>query len=612
MPDLTLIPWGSGAVWALGIALKGTIVLLLAVLAATALHRASAGLRHLVWGGGIISVLGLPMVSLAVPWRLAVVSVPRSLATPALPRAAAPVLNAGEPEGAGPGHSGAATDQLSPSTAAPSGGSLVPWLLAVWGAGALFLLARLGVGAVLLRRVVRGATPLDSPDWTRPLIEGADRLAVERLPRLLTSDRVPMPVVCGILRPAIVVPSDAGEWTDRRRRAVLCHELAHIRRFDLPVNLLGRLVCAFHWFNPLVWVAARRLRVESERACDDLVLGIGTRPSEYADHLLQIVCGARRGLAPAVAIPMAQRREFEGRMLAILERDARRAPPSRRHTAGLAALALLLLLPIAAIGPAQEPSAYAASAAEPSRPARRPKFGRISPRLLAALLEDLDATGASRRQDAANTLGLLRTGDAVGALAVHLRSDPDAYVRETAAWALGRIGSPEATEPLSAAARSDASEAVRALAVWSLGQITDPATLSTLEAALADADGPVRRRAAWAIGTIAPRRAPAALLAALRDSDPTVREAAAWALGQTRDPAAVPGLAAALRDTRSKASFEAQWALARIGGETARPHLTDVLSHVSTDSKLRGVIAKALAGDSVPPRPWPWPMPSVR
>ena len=137
MPELTLIPWGSGAVWALGIALKGTIVLLLAVLVATALHRASAGLRHLVWGGGILAVLVLPMVSLAVPWRLAVVSVPQSLATPALPRAAAPVLNAGEPEGAGPGHSGAATDRLSPSTAAPSGGSLVPWLLAAWGAATI-------------------------------------------------------------------------------------------------------------------------------------------------------------------------------------------------------------------------------------------------------------------------------------------------------------------------------------------------------------------------------------------------------------------------------------------------------------------------------------------
>ena len=92
---------------------------------------------------------------------------------------------------------------------------------------------------------------------------------------------------------------------------------------------------------------------ERERACDDLVLGVGTRASEYAVHLLQIVCRAARSRTPAVALPMAQRHEFEGRMLAILERVARREPASWRHGALLAALALALILPLAALAPSR-------------------------------------------------------------------------------------------------------------------------------------------------------------------------------------------------------------------------------------------------------------------
>jgi beta-lactamase regulating signal transducer with metallopeptidase domain len=609
--DSALIPWGSGTVWIVGVAVKGAAVLLVVVLVATMLRRASAGLRHLVWSGGILAVLLLPVASLVLPWQLPVESVRMPVDALSANRVEAATTS---PEAAeqepGVGELPGVTGTRERTRLRFPGGTPTEWLFVIWGAGVLLFLTRLGFGAVVVRRVLHGATPLDSSDWTHPLIEAADRLSVSRLPRLLTNDRVPMPVVCGVFKPAIVVPSEASDWTDRRRRAVLCHELAHIRRLDLPANLVGRLACALHWFNPLVWIAARQLRAESERACDDFVLGVGTRPSEYADHLLQIVGGARHAQAPAVAIPMAQRREFEGRMLAILDQDVRREPPSLRHSTGIAALAFVLLLPIAAITPAPAMPSVAAEHSHPSE--TQPDSGSGSPGLLGALLEGLEAADADERADAANALGTLRERGAVDLLGESVRNDPDSTVRLTAAWALGQIASLDATAALSAAALRDEDVEVRGMAAWALGQVADPAALPTLEAVLGDARAAVRNRASWAIGTIRPNSAPASLLEALADTNDAVSEVSAWALGQIGDPSAVPALTGVAQDRYSKASYEALRSLAQIGGAGAQRPLREALGLEFLDSKLRDAIERALAGESIEPQPRPWPIPAIR
>src|SRR5205085_10844952 len=122
-------------------------------------------------------------------------------------------------------------------------------------------------------------------------------------------------------------------------------------RHDLLGHILGRLACALYWFHPLVWTAAKHLRAESERACDDLVLSCGARPSEYAQHLLDMVTSVRNHGAPVMALPMARKKEFEGRMLAILDPAIRRASPGRLQSAGVIASLAVLSLTVAAVSP---------------------------------------------------------------------------------------------------------------------------------------------------------------------------------------------------------------------------------------------------------------------
>jgi ankyrin repeat protein len=148
-----------------------------------------------------------------------------------------------------------------------------------------------------------------------------------------------------------VLPRDATSWPERRRHVVLLHELAHIKRRDCLTQLLAQIVCAAYWFNPLAWIAARRLRTERERACDDFVLAAGTPGSEYASHLLDIAQArqpVRFSPLAATAVPMARRSQLEGRLMAILDPATRRSSAFYTKLAA-AALIALVSIPAAAV-----------------------------------------------------------------------------------------------------------------------------------------------------------------------------------------------------------------------------------------------------------------------
>ena len=366
----------------LGVVVRTTAVLLLALCATTILRRASAATRHLVWTVALAGVLVLPFLGRVVPeWR--VVPVPVELA----PAAPAPV------EHAVVDHAPAeAAHESTPAPAAPAPRTdWMTWIVGLWAAGGAILLLRLAGGVVRIWWVERRSAELADAGWTT-LTDGlARRLRLGRMVTLLRGEHASVPMTWGIVRPVVLLPAEADEWSEERRTVVLAHELAHIRRWDALTQWIAHLAVAVHWYNPLVWAAARRLRQEREQACDDAVLALGARPAEYADHLLDIVRSLGNASGPAAALAMARRSQFEGRLLAILDAAVPRTGVGRAVALATLAGGAVFILPLAALSPrlaAAPQYAQAAPATEPAEPAVHPEPAETVLESEAALASD--------------------------------------------------------------------------------------------------------------------------------------------------------------------------------------------------------------------------------
>jgi TonB family protein len=163
-------------------------------------------------------------------------------------------------------------------------------ILVAWLVGVAINLTRLVVSFVRVERIRRNARPL----------AGAD-------PDVFVSDDVPVPIVAGIVAPAIVMPAVlASELTPADLAHIVQHERAHVRRGDPLLNLIQRAIEAWLFFNPWVRIAAKRLSEEREAACDDWVVEKSGNPDRYA-ACLAALAQARHVGKPPLLTPSAFR-----------------------------------------------------------------------------------------------------------------------------------------------------------------------------------------------------------------------------------------------------------------------------------------------------------------
>ena len=310
--------------------LQSSAVLAIALAAAFGLRRRSAALRHFVLASGVV------VVSVAAVFARITPTVEITV-RPAVYEAIFPVESVSDSNGT-PIATPPALPADAPTPSALPDRQWAQWSSIAWLAGLVVLTARLLAGLAGLRRVRARATPVADERLVPMLRAAKAELRVTRPVRLLFDDA---PVgTWGVWRPCIVVPAAAAAWDDERVRAVLAHELAHVQRFDWPVQLAAEALCAAFWFNPLAWLVARRLREEGERACDDVVLGTGLVDHDYATHLFDIARAAR-GPVLRAAMPMARLSSLEGRIAAMLNPALDRRVPSRVFRVAAAALLLL-------------------------------------------------------------------------------------------------------------------------------------------------------------------------------------------------------------------------------------------------------------------------------
>jgi len=330
---------------------KVTLVLAIGRLLLAALPRASAATKHVIATAALIAAASVPLLTWIAPpleWRVAAV---RAEQAPAAPRPS--LIGVSDDEAFATAISVAKATGIAekPLTFLEQTSTLVrsSWkgiVVVSVGTISVLMLLHMLFGMFGVALVARRAEEI-----------GRERTANGREVRLLRSDRVAVPVVWGLFRPVLLLPADVGQWPAERFRVVLQHELAHLQRWDGISLVLTRIAVSLFWFHPLAWSLERAGRSECERACDDLVLASGTKPSEYADHLLAI---AREMPAfdpfRSVTLAMSRKTQLEGRLLSILQKDVARRVFSGRGVAIACALAVAVIAPIAAMRIVAKPS----------------------------------------------------------------------------------------------------------------------------------------------------------------------------------------------------------------------------------------------------------------
>lgn len=364
---------------------KATLILAIARLMLMAMPRASAATKHAVATAALVAVAAMPVMTVMVPaWNMAVIPTPApAAATPASAPAAMPVTAPDAPKGtvgatdAEENERPATTAGLGAAISIAKASGVVPdepltamsramnILQTTWKglvalslmAMTLVMLAQMVLGMIGVWFVARNAEELTQDTALLELDHARDALALDRDVKLLRSSRISVPVLWGVFKPVLLLPADVVTWPAERLRVVLLHELAHLKRYDGLSLIATRIAVSIFWYHPLAWSLERAGRSECERACDDLVLAGGTKPSEYADHLLAIA-RSMPSFDPfrSVTLAMSRKSQLEGRLLSILQPQVVRRAFTGRNVAVACALAVTVIIPVSALRLTAEPT----------------------------------------------------------------------------------------------------------------------------------------------------------------------------------------------------------------------------------------------------------------
>jgi len=319
----------------LGLVLRAFFVLALSLAVLPALRGASASLRRWVVLLGLAGSLAAPLLALALRGRPVVYVAAPALVGHVVTEALSPNVAPVPLPVAQQASTQAAPLRLSPSI----------WLLLIWATGALFVAVRVLRGGLWAWRLSAAARPAPSA-----------QVGVR------VSSEIEAPVVVGLLRPLVLLPTTSQSWSEERMHAVLLHEFSHVRRQDGFALLIAQVACVLYWFQPLAWIACSRLRRECELAADEAVIAAGVRPTSYAQHLLEIA----RELVPAGGIAMAARpSELSRRIYVLVSRERLPRAFTRVRAVILGAVAMAVLGCVACVAAGVKPALAPANAAAP-------------------------------------------------------------------------------------------------------------------------------------------------------------------------------------------------------------------------------------------------------
>lgn len=241
---------------------------------------------------------------------------------------------------------------------------------ALWLAGVLFLTVRLARQNAVFLRQLRQAREVSDAETTALLEECRRLLRVSASVRLAETEHIRSPALYGLFAPRMLLPAGLSrEFTRAELRHVFLHELAHLKRHDMPVDCVTGFLHLLNWFNPVLWFAFRRMAADRELACDELALscaGEGEKRA-YGETIIKLLeqCSRPAALPGLIGI-LEDKTQMRRRILMIA-----RFKPVRRWSA--LAAAIVAVLGLVALTDAQVEKARA-----PENPGGQSKTWRVT------------------------------------------------------------------------------------------------------------------------------------------------------------------------------------------------------------------------------------------
>jgi len=361
-------------------ALRALLLFGTTLVVVAALGKATAATRRAVLVAAMVAALFSPIAA-------RVLSASRATTVVELPFVS--FKPAAEPEGVGAiavpplgdplRHADIAMADKARPVASTARASVMTVGIAVWALGAAALVVRLVRGIFRATSLARRARRDDARPFAAVIAGALGETNV--FAEVAISDDIDSPAVAGLFRPVVLMPRSSLAWNDDRWRVVLLHELAHVRRRDCLMGVVAQLVCAVHWFDPLVWLTRTRWQKERELAADEDVLQHGVRPSSYAEHLLDVASAMGAREVPVGALAMADRASGLAHRVENIVRKGtpRRSSPRVGWTVAAATAALTLALACAGPRDLAAPETRNAAGADPSSAPRDSRPTPITP-----------------------------------------------------------------------------------------------------------------------------------------------------------------------------------------------------------------------------------------
>jgi beta-lactamase regulating signal transducer with metallopeptidase domain len=180
-----------------------------------------------------------------------------------------------------------ATHRVVASTQSPfPSGGLLTIFVELWFIGVMLFSLRTAGGFFVIARLRRRESKPMNPVLLALCREMQRRLGISRAVRYCESLHLDAPAVVGWFCPVVLLPISAlSGLTELQLRAVVAHELAHVRRLDAFFNLFQVVAETLLFYHPAVWWLSKRIRAERENCCDDVALSVCGNPAEYARAL---------------------------------------------------------------------------------------------------------------------------------------------------------------------------------------------------------------------------------------------------------------------------------------------------------------------------------------